>query len=169
MVLFGDSSEGHTLLEELRELTFAEKGRMLKELRGGEDKLKMLKELKFAEELEIKLFFGSVESNHRLLESQGDIEKGETCLNVLKLLIKEYQLLEREQLFALQRFLAHKLSTKTKQLVNVHLVKRKRKFQATYEACNDPVSNSANSVERERNEVELVILFEMSDNLGADH
>lgn len=107
--------------------------------------------------------------NNFFPESRGDIEKGETCLNVLKLLIKEYQLLEREQLFALQRFLAHKLSTKTKQLVNVHLVKRKRKFQATYEACNDPVSNSANSVERERNEVELVILFEMSDNLGADH
>ena len=92
-----------------------------------------------------------------------------TCLNVLKLFIKEYQLLEREQLFALQRFLAQKLSTKTKQLVNVHLVKRNRKYQATYEACNDPVSQSANSDEREPNEIESVILFELSDNFGADH
>lgn len=93
-----------------------------------------------------------------------------TWLEVLKLFIKEYQkLLEREQLFALQRFLAQKLLSKTKQLVNVHLVKRKRKFQATYETCNDPVSKSANSDERERSEIELVILFEMSDNLGADH
>lgn len=84
--------------------------------------------------------------------------------------IKEYQkLLEREQLFALQRFLAQKLSSKTKQLLNVHLVKRKRKFLTTYETCNNPVSNSANSNERERNEIELVILFDMSDNLGADH
>ena len=88
----------------------------------------------------------------------------------MKLFIKEYQkLLEREQLFALQRFLAQKLLSKTKQLVNVHLVKRKRKFQATYETCNDRVSKSANSDERERSEIELVILFEMSDNLGADH
>lgn len=93
-----------------------------------------------------------------------------TWLEVLKLFIKEYQkLLEREQLFALQRFLAQKLLSKTKQLVNVHLVKRKRKFQATYETCNDRVSKSANSDERERSEIELVILFEMSDNLGADH
>lgn len=83
---------------------------------------------------------------------------------------KEYQmLLEREQLLALQRFLAQKLSSETKQLVNVHLAKGKRKFQATYETCNDPVSKSANSDERERNEIELVILFEMSDNLGANH
>lgn len=92
-----------------------------------------------------------------------------TCLNVLKLIIKEYHLLEREQLFALQRFLAQKLSTKTKQLVNVHLVRRKRKFQATYEACNDPVSKSVNSDERDPNEIESVKLFELSDNLGADH
>lgn len=93
-----------------------------------------------------------------------------TWLEVLKLFIKEYQkLLEREQLFALQRFLAQKLLSKTKQLVNVHLVKRKRKFQATYETCNDRVSKSANSDEREHSEIELVILFEMSDNLGADH
>lgn len=90
-------------------------------------------------------------------------------MNVLKLLIKEYQLLEREQLFALQRFLAHKLSTKTKQFVNVHLVKRTRKFLTTCEACNDPVSKSASSDEREPNEIEFVKVFEVSDNFGADH
>lgn len=91
-------------------------------------------------------------------------------MEILKLFIKEYQkLLEREQLFAQQRFLAQKLLSKTKQVVNVHLVKRKRKFQATYETSNDPVSKSANSDERERSEIELVILFEMPDNLGADH
>ena len=107
--------------------------------------------------------------NNFFPEGQGDIKKGETCLNVLKLLIKEYQLLEREQLFALQRFLAHKLSKKTKQLVNVYLVKRTRKFLTTCEACNDPVSKSASSDEREPNEMEFVIVFEVSDNLGADH
>lgn len=107
--------------------------------------------------------------NNFIPESRGVREKGETCLNVLKLLIKEYQLLEREQLFALQRFLAHKLSTKTKQLVNVHLVKRKRKFLTTCKACNNPVSKSENSYERERNEIALVKLFELSDNLQADH
>lgn len=107
--------------------------------------------------------------NNFFPESRGDIKKGETCLNVLKLLIKEYQLLEREQLFALQRFLAHKLSTKTKQFVNVHLVKRTRKFLTTCEACNDPVSKSASSDEREPNEIEFVKVFEVSDNFGADH
>lgn len=91
-------------------------------------------------------------------------------MEVLELFIKEYRkLLERKQLFALQRFLAQKLSSKTKQLVNVHLVKRKHKFQVIYEACNDPVSKSASSDEREPNEIESVILFELSDNLGAEH
>lgn len=93
-----------------------------------------------------------------------------TCMEVLELFLKEYQgLLERRQLFALQQFLAQKLSSKTKQLVNVHLAKRKHKFQVTYEACNDPLRKSANSDEREPNEIESVILFELSDNLGAEH
>lgn len=43
-------------------------------------------------------------------------------MEVLELFIKEYQrLLERKQLFALQRFLAQKLSLKTKQLVKLAL------------------------------------------------
>ena len=45
-----------------------------------------------------------------------------------------------QQLFALQRLLAQKLSTKT--MINVHLVRRKRRLQSSYEACNDPVSRS---------------------------
>lgn len=85
----------------------------------------------------------------------------------LKLLIKEQQLLEREQLFALERLLAQKLSTKTKQFLNVRVIKRKRKFKAIYEAWKDPVGKQMNSYEKERKKIALAILFELFYNVGV--
>lgn len=65
----------------------------------------------------------------------------EKLLSLLKLLMKEQHLLEREQLFATERLLAHELSTKTEQLLSVRMMKRVRKFQGTYiyEVSDDPV------------------------------
>ena len=79
----------------------------------------------------------------------------------LKLLMKEQHLLEREQLFAMERLLSQKLSTKTKQLLSVRLMKRVRKFQGTYEVSGDPVCKSVNSYGGEPREVALAILFEL--------
>ena len=79
----------------------------------------------------------------------------------LKLLMKEQHLLEREQLFAMERLLSQKLSTKTKQLLSVRLMKRVRKFQGTYEVSGDPVYKSVNSYGGEPREVALAILFEL--------
>ena len=75
--------------------------------------------------------------------------------------MKEQHLLEREQLFALERLLAQKLSTKTEQLLSVRLMKQERKFQGTYEVSGDPACKSVNSYEEEAKEVALAILFEL--------
>ena len=85
----------------------------------------------------------------------------EKLLCLLKLLMKEQHLLEREQLFALERLLAQKLSTKTEQLLSVRLMKQERKFQGTYEVSGDPACKSVNSYEEEAKEVALAILFEL--------
>ena len=85
----------------------------------------------------------------------------ETLFSHLKLLMKEQHLLEREQLFAVQRLLAQKLSTKTEHLLSVRFMKRERKFQGSYEVSGDPVRKSVNSYEREPKEVALAILFEL--------
>ena len=75
--------------------------------------------------------------------------------------MKEQHLLEREQLFAMQRLLAQKLSTRTEQLLSLCLMKRVRKFQGSYEVSGDPVCKSVNSYEGEPREVALAILFEL--------
>ena len=85
----------------------------------------------------------------------------EKLLCLLKLLMKEQHLQEREQLFAVGRLLAQKLSTKTEQLLSVRLMKRERKSQGTYEVSDDPVCKSVNSYEGEPREVALAILFEL--------
>ena len=85
----------------------------------------------------------------------------ETLFSHLTLLMKEQHLLEREQLFAVEQWLAQKLSTKTEQLLNVRLMKRERKFQGTYEVSGDPVCKSVNSYEGEPKEVALAIPFEL--------
>ena len=85
----------------------------------------------------------------------------EKLLCLLKLLMKEQHLLEREQLFAIERLMAQKLSTKTEQLLSVRLMKRERKFQGAYEVSGDPVCKSVNSYEGEPKEVALAILFEL--------
>ena len=85
----------------------------------------------------------------------------EKLLSHLKLLMKEQHLLEREQLFAMERLLSQKLSTKTEQLLSVRLMKRERKFQGTYEVSGDLVCKSVNSYEGEPKEVALAILFEL--------
>ena len=76
-------------------------------------------------------------------------------------LVKARHLLERAQLFALQRMLAWKLSTKTEQLLSLRLMKRERKFQDSYEVSGDPVCKSVNSYEGEPKEVASMILFEL--------
>ena len=83
-------------------------------------------------------------------------------LSLLKLLMKEQHLLEREQLFAIERLMTQKLSTKTEQLLSVRLMKRERKFQGTYEVSGDPVCKLVNSYEGEAKEVAFAILFELS-------
>lgn len=85
----------------------------------------------------------------------------EKLLCLLKVLMKEQHLLEREQLFAVERFLAQKLSTKTEHLLSVRFMKRERKFQGSYEVSGDPVCKSVNSYEGEPKEVALAILFEL--------
>ena len=80
---------------------------------------------------------------------------------LFKLLMKEQHLLERGQLFAMERLLSQKLSTKTKQLLSVPLMKRVRKFQGTYDFSGDPVCKSVNSYGGEPKEVALAILFEL--------
>ena len=75
--------------------------------------------------------------------------------------MKEQHLLEREQLFAMQRLLAQKLSTRTEQLLSLCLMKRERKFQGSYEVSGDPVCKLVNSYEGEPREVALAILFEL--------
>ena len=85
----------------------------------------------------------------------------EKFLFLLKLLMKEQHLLERGQLFAMERLLSQKLSTKTKQLLSVPLMKRVRKFQGTYDFSGDPVCKSVNSYGGEPKEVALAILFEL--------
>ena len=76
-------------------------------------------------------------------------------------LVKERHLLQRGQLFAMQRMLAWKLSTKTEQLLSLRLMKRERKFQDSYEVSGDPVCKSVNSYEGEPKEVASMILFEL--------
>ena len=88
-------------------------------------------------------------------------QEREKFFSHLKLLMKEQHLLEREQLFAMERLLAQKLSTRTEQLLSVRLMKRVRKFQGTYEVSGDPVCKSVNSYEGEPKEVALAILFEL--------
>ena len=85
----------------------------------------------------------------------------ETLFSHLKLLMKEQHLLEREQLFAMERLLSQKLSTKTKQLLSVRLMKRLRKFQGTYEVSGALVCKSVNFYEGEPREVALARLFEL--------
>lgn len=75
--------------------------------------------------------------------------------------MKEQHLLEREQLFGMQRLLAQKLSTKTELLLSVRLLKRERKFQGTYELSGDPLCKSVNSYEGEPKEVALAKLREL--------
>ena len=111
----------------------------------------------FAREFGMTLFnlaFNTCSSMYRNLDR-------EKLLCLLKLLMKEQHLLEREQLFAMERLLSQKLSTKTKQLLSVRLMKRVRKFQGTYEVSGDPVCKSVNSYEGEPKEVALAILFEL--------
>ena len=64
-------------------------------------------------------------------------------------LVKARHLLERGQLFAMQRMLAWKLSTKTEQLLTLRLLKRERKLQDSYEVSGGPVCKSVNSYEGE--------------------
>ena len=84
-----------------------------------------------------------------------------TALSDLCRLVKKRHLLERGQLFAMQRMLAWKLSTKTEQLLSLRLMKRERKFQDSYEVSDDPVCKSVNSYEGEPKEVASMILFEL--------
>ena len=102
----------------------------------------------------LHLAFSTCSSMYRNLER-------EKLLCLLKLFMKEQQLLEREQLFAVQRLLAQKLSTKTEHLLSVRFMKRERKFQGSYEVSGDPVCKSVNSYEGEPKEVALAILFEL--------
>lgn len=87
--------------------------------------------------------------------------KRETSFFHWRLLMKEQHLLEREQLFGMQRLLAQKLSTKTELLLSVRLLKRERKFQGTYELSGDPLCKSVNSYEGEPKEVALAKLREL--------
>ena len=75
--------------------------------------------------------------------------------------MKEQHLLEREQLFGMQRLLAQKLSTKTEQLLSVRLLKREHKFQGTYEVSGDPLCKSVDSYEGEPKEVASAKLREL--------
>ena len=69
---------------------------------------------------------------------------------------------KRWQLFAMQRLLAQKLSTKMEQLLSMHLIKRERKFQGAYEVSGDPVCKSVNCCyEGEPKEVALAKLHEL--------
>lgn len=111
----------------------------------------------FAREFGMTLFnlaFNTCSSMYRNLDR-------EKLLCLLKLLMKEQHLLEREHLFAVERLLAQKLSTKTEHLLSVRFMKRERKFQGSYEVSGDPVCKSVNSYEGEPKEVALAILFEL--------
>lgn len=109
---------------------------------------------RFARELTLLNLAFSTRSMYRNLDR-------EKLLSRLKLLMKEQHLQEREQLFAVQRLLAQKLSTVTEHLLSVRFMKRERKFQGSYEVSGDPVFKSVNSYEGEPKEVALAILFEL--------
>ena len=109
---------------------------------------------RFARELTLLNLAFSPRSMYRNLDR-------EKLLCRLKLLMKEQHLQEREQLFAVQRLLAQKLSTVTEHLLSVRFMKRERKFQGSYEVSGDPVCKSVNSYEGEPKEVALAILFEL--------